>query len=66
VEEQMHDLHSFDGHDLSAELKELHTRVSGVEDECTVKAGELSQLVMEISNVLVDLGTLRIWGIPQL
>jgi hypothetical protein len=42
VEEQARGLHSFDGWDLSAELEELCTHVAEVEDECTVKAGELS------------------------
>jgi hypothetical protein len=50
-------LHSFDGRDLSVELKELHAWVVGVEDECVIEVGELSQMVMEISNALVSLGT---------
>jgi hypothetical protein len=50
-------LHSFDGRDLSVELKELHAWVVGVEDECVIEIGELSQMVMEISNALVNLGT---------
>jgi hypothetical protein len=33
AEEQAHDLHSFDGRDLPAELEELHVRVAGVEGE---------------------------------
>jgi hypothetical protein len=38
--------------------------VARVEDECTVEAGELSQLVMEISDALVDLGMFPIRDIP--
>jgi hypothetical protein len=60
----MRNLHSFDGRDLSVELEELHVSVAGVEDECVVKAEELWQLVVEISNALVDLGTLPIRDIP--
>jgi hypothetical protein len=66
VEEQVCDLHSFDGRDLLVELQELHTRVADVEDECTIEARELSQLVMEISNTLVDLWMVPIRDIPQL
>jgi hypothetical protein len=48
------------------ELNELHVRVAGVEDERAAKARELSALVMEASNALVDLGMLPIKDIPQL
>jgi hypothetical protein len=47
------------------ELEELHVCVARVEDECAAKAGKLSKLAMEISNALVDLGTLPIRDIPQ-
>jgi hypothetical protein len=57
AEEQARNLHSFDGLNLSMDLEELHVCMTGVEDECTVEAVELSQLVMEISNALVDLQT---------
>jgi hypothetical protein len=57
-EEQVCGLHSFDGWHLSAELEELHMHVTGVDDERATVAGELSRLVMEISNDLVNLGTL--------
>jgi hypothetical protein len=57
AEEQARNLHSFDGWNLSVDLEELRVRMVGVEDECTVEAVELSQLVMEISNALVDLQT---------
>jgi hypothetical protein len=42
------------------ELEELCVRVAGIEDERAAKAGELSALVIEASNVLVDLGMLPI------
>jgi hypothetical protein len=41
-------------------MEELHVRVAGVKDERATEAGELSQLIMEISSALVDLGTLPI------
>jgi hypothetical protein len=66
AKEQVHCLHSFDGRDLPTELEDVHARVARVEDECIVEARELSRLVMEISNALVDLGMLSIWDIPQL
>jgi hypothetical protein len=60
AEEQSHCLHSFNGRDLLVELEELHACVAGVEDECTIEAGKLSKLVVEISNALVDLRALPI------
>jgi hypothetical protein len=66
AEEQVHDLHSFDGQDLSAELDKLHVCMVRVEVECTTEAGKLSKLFMKMSNVLVDLGTQPIRDIPQL
>jgi hypothetical protein len=63
-EEQACGLHSINGQDLSMELEELRARVAGVEDECAVEAGKLSRLVVEISNALVDLGTLPIQDNP--
>jgi hypothetical protein len=66
VKEQVRCLHSFDRQDLPTELEDIHVRVARVEDECIVEARELSPLVMEISNALVDLGMLSIWDIPQL
>jgi hypothetical protein len=65
VEEQAHGLHSLDGRDLSMELDERHMHVAGVEDKHTIGAQELSQLVMVISIVLVDLGTFPIWDIAR-
>jgi hypothetical protein len=40
--------------------------VAKVEDEHVADARELSSLVMEASNALVDLRMLPIWEIPQL
>jgi hypothetical protein len=62
----MCDLHTLDRQDLSVELEELCTRVARVEDERTTEAEKLSELVMEVSNNLVYLGTLSIRDIPQL
>jgi hypothetical protein len=53
-------LHPFDGRDLSMELEGLRACVDGVEGEHATEAGQLSQLVMQISNTLVDLGMLPI------
>jgi hypothetical protein len=64
AEEHVHDLHSFDERDLPVELDELHARMVGVEDERAVETGELSVLVIEASNTLVDLGMLPIRDIP--
>jgi hypothetical protein len=64
AEEHARDLHSYNRRDLSVELQELHVHVVGVKDEGTTEAGELSQLVIEISNSLVALGTLPIRDIP--
>jgi hypothetical protein len=64
VEEQALNLYSFDEWDLSVELEENRMRVTRVEDEHTAKAGELSTLVMEALNALVDLRMLPIQDIP--
>jgi hypothetical protein len=64
AEEQVCELHSFDWWDLSTELEELHVSVAEVEGEHAAEAGELSALVIEASNALVDLGMLHIWEVP--
>jgi hypothetical protein len=64
MEEQAHDLHSFNGQDLSAGLEELCLRMAGIEDECAAEAVRLSQLVMDIFDALVDIGVLPVWDIP--
>jgi hypothetical protein len=66
AEEQACGLHNFDGWDLSVVLEELRARVAGVEVEHTTKVRELSKLVVEISNALVNLEMRPIWDIPQL
>jgi hypothetical protein len=47
-----------------SELEGLHVCVCPGSRMNTPKARELSWLVMEISNALVDLGMLPIWDIP--
>jgi hypothetical protein len=60
VEEQARGLHPFDERDLPVELKEIRKHMDEIEGEHTAEAGQLSQLVMVISNALVDLGMLPI------
>jgi hypothetical protein len=60
VEEQARGLHPFDGRDLSAEPDELCERVDRVKVERATEARQLSRLVAEISNTLVDLGILPV------
>jgi hypothetical protein len=38
MEEQTHDLHSFDWRDLSTGLEEIHSCMVGIEDECVIEA----------------------------
>jgi hypothetical protein len=66
VEEQECGLHPYDGWDLSGELEEMHARVDRIKGEHDAKVRQLSQLVVEISSILVDLGMLPVWHIPQL
>jgi hypothetical protein len=66
VEEQACGMHFFNGWDLLAEMEALHVHIARVEDEHTTEAGEMSVLVIEGSNALVDLGMLPIRDIPQL
>jgi hypothetical protein len=66
TEEQAGGLHSFDGCYLSVGLEELRACMAGVKDERAAKAVELSQLVIEISDALVDLGVFPIWDIFRL
>jgi hypothetical protein len=40
VEEHVRDLHSFDRHDLSAELEELRVRVASADEEHVVQGWE--------------------------
>jgi hypothetical protein len=64
TEEQVCDLHSFDEHDLSAELEKLHTLVARAEEMHAIEVGKLAVLVVQASSTLVDLGMLRIWEVP--
>jgi hypothetical protein len=66
VEEQVRVIHPHDGRDLSAELEGIRACVDGIGGERATEAGQLSRLVMEISNVLADLGMLLVQDIPQL
>jgi hypothetical protein len=59
-EEQERGLHPHDGRDLSVELEGIHARVDGIRGEHATEVGQLSWLVMEISNTLGDLGMLPI------
>jgi hypothetical protein len=63
VEEQAWGLYSSNGQDLSVELEELREHVAGVEGEHGIEAMKLSQLVLEISDSLVDLGVFPIWDV---
>jgi hypothetical protein len=60
VEEQVRGLHPPRERDLSVELEETRVCVDEINSECTIEDGQLSQLVMRISNTLVDLGKLPI------
>jgi hypothetical protein len=62
----VHGLHPPDERDLSAELEETRTCVDEIKGERAAEAEQLSQLVVGISNALVDLGMLPIQDIPQL
>jgi hypothetical protein len=64
VEELARGLHPFDGWDLLVKLEVIHTHMDRIEGECATEARQLSQLVMENSNVLVDLGMLPFQDIP--
>jgi hypothetical protein len=64
AEEQAWGLFSFDGRYLSVELEELHEHVAGFENEHATEVVQLSRLVMEISDALVDLGMFPIRDLP--
>jgi hypothetical protein len=49
-----------------AKLDRAHAHVDRINSEHATEAERLSQLVMEISSALVDLGMLPIQDIPQL
>jgi hypothetical protein len=64
-EERACSLHCFDRWDLSAELDGIRVCTEGIEGERATEAGQLLQLIVEISNALVSQG-LDIQDIPQL
>jgi hypothetical protein len=66
AEHYVHDLHPPDGWDMSAELEETRACVDEIKGERAAKANQLSQLVVGISNALVDLGMLPVRDNPQL
>jgi hypothetical protein len=59
-------LHPPNGRVLSMELGQTCTHVDRINGERATEAGQLSQLVVGISNALVDLGMLPVQDIPQL
>jgi hypothetical protein len=60
------DLHPTNGRHLSGELDKAHAHVDRIDGERVTEAKQLSQQVMRISNILVNLGLLSIQDIPQL
>jgi hypothetical protein len=66
VEEQVRGLHPPDGRDLSVKLEETRARVDGINSKHAAEVGRLSQLVMGMSNAIVDLGMLPVQDITQL
>jgi hypothetical protein len=60
--EQEHGQHPppLDRRDLLAKLDKICTRIDNIDGECITEAGQLSQLVIEISNALVDMGMLLV------
>jgi hypothetical protein len=66
AEELERGLDPTDGWDLSAELDKARGCVYKIDGERATEVKQLSQRVMRISNVLVDLGLLLIQDIPQL
>jgi hypothetical protein len=58
----MCNLHPHNGLDLLAELEGIYARVDGIGGERAAEAGQLSQLVVEISKALANLGIFPIFG----
>jgi hypothetical protein len=65
AEELEHGLHPTDGRDLSVELDKARASMDRINGKRAAEAERLSQLVVEISNALVDLGMLPIQDIPK-
>jgi hypothetical protein len=66
AEEEERGLRPIFGRDLSSELDMTHAHVDRINDERATEARQLSQLVVGISDALVDLGMLLIQDVPQL
>jgi hypothetical protein len=66
AEELERGLHPTNGQDLSAELDKACAQVAMINGERAAEAKQLSQWVVRISNILVDLGILPAQDIPQL
>jgi hypothetical protein len=66
MEEHAHDLHSFDGRDLSTGLDELCLCMAGIEDKHATEVVGLSLLVIETSDALIHLWVFPIRDIPLL
>jgi hypothetical protein len=61
-----HALYPPDGHDLSVELDKAHASVNRMVYDRNTEAEQLSRQVVQVANILVDLGLLPIEDIPQL
>jgi hypothetical protein len=61
-----HGLYPPDGHDLSVELDKAHASVNRMVYDRNTEAEQLSRQVVQVANILVDLGLLPIEDIPQL
>jgi hypothetical protein len=59
-------LHPTDERDLSTELEKARVSVHMIDGERAAEAHQVSQWVVRISNVLVDLGLMPVQDIPQL
>jgi hypothetical protein len=66
AEEQERGLHPPNGRFLSTQLYQTRVRVDRINGERATEVGRQLQLVIVISNALVDLGMLPIQDIPQL
>jgi hypothetical protein len=61
-----HGLYPPDGHDLLVELDKAHASVNRMVYDRNTEAEQLSRQVVQVANILVDLGLLPIEDIPQL
>jgi hypothetical protein len=65
AEDQARCLYPPNGWSLPSELGKLCERIAGTEDDRAVEAKQLSRLIREISDALVDLNVLPIQDIPS-